>query len=84
VVCYFDYLNNGGAELVITSVEATCGCTSPNWSKEALRPGEGNRLELIFDASGRSGTQRKLVKVRSNAKNQQVTLIVKANVINGV
>lgn len=84
VLCYFDYINDGGSELMIESVEATCGCTSPNWNKEALPPGKGHRLELIFDASGRRGTQRKLVKVRSNAKNQQVTLIVKANVINGV
>ena len=84
VVCYFDYINDGGSELVITSVEATCGCTTPGWSSEPLKPGEGHSLELIFDASGRSGTQRKVVTVQSNAQNQEVRLTVKANVINGV
>ena len=84
VVCYFDYVNDGGRELVITSVEATCGCTTPGWSSEPLKPGESESLELIFDASGRSGAQRKVVTVQSNASKQLVRLIIRANVINGV
>jgi len=84
VVCYFDYINDGGSDLVITSVEATCGCTTPGWSKEPLKPGESENLELIFDASGRSGSQRKIVTVQSNASNKQVRLTIRANVINGV
>ena len=84
VVCYFDYVNGGGRELVITSVEATCGCTTPGWSREPLKSGESESLELIFDASGRSGAQRKVVTVQSNASNQLVQLIIRANVINSV
>lgn len=84
VVCYFDYRNEGGANLVITSVEATCGCTTPSWSSEPLEPGEKKTLEIIFDASGRSGEQRKLVTVKSNASNQVVQLIIRAKVNNSV
>jgi len=84
VVCYFDYENRGGKDLWITSVEATCGCTTPGWSNEPLKPGERSRLEVIFDASGRSGAQRKVVTVQSNASNQSVRLTIKANVNNGV
>ena len=84
VVCYFDYVNGGGTELVINSVEATCGCTTPGWSNEPLRPGEGESLELIFDAYGRSGVQRKVVTVLSNASNQVVWLTIKANIISSV
>jgi hypothetical protein len=84
VVCYFGYVNNGEADLLITSVEATCGCTSPGWSSEPLKSGEHEMLEIIFDASGYSGVQRKVVTVRSNASNQLVQLIIRANVINGV
>ncbi len=84
VVCYFDYVNDGGTELVINSVEATCGCTTPGWSREPLKPGEGQSLELIFDASGRSGAQRKVVTVQSNASNAKVRLTIRANVIIGV
>ena len=84
VVCYFDYENEGGEDLLITAVEATCGCTTPNWSGEPLGPGEKETLEIIFDASGRSGEQRKLVTVKSNASNQVVRLTIRARINNSV
>jgi hypothetical protein len=84
VVCYFDYQNRGGEDLLITGVEATCGCTIPSWSREPLKPGAEETMEVIFDASGRSGEQRKLITVKSNASNQEVRLTIKATVINNV
>jgi hypothetical protein len=84
VVCYFEYRNGGDEELLITSVESTCGCTTPNWSREPLGPGEKRDLEIIFDTSGRSGVQRKVVTVHSNATNQMVQLTIRANVNNSV
>ena len=84
VVCYFDYGNGGGEDLLITAVEATCGCTIPRWSREPLKPGGEETMEVIFDASGRSGEQRKLITVKSNANNQVVRLTIRAKVINSV
>lgn len=84
VVCYFDYTNTGGGDLVITGVETTCGCTMPSWSREPLKPGAKETLALIFDTSGRSGEQRKQVTVKSNASNQVVRLTIRAKVINSV
>lgn len=84
VVCYFDYSNRGGGDLVITGVETSCGCTIPSWSREPLQPGATETLQLIFDASGRNGEQRKQVTVKSNASNEVVRLTIRANVINNV
>jgi hypothetical protein len=84
VVCYFDYRNGGGEDLLITAVEATCGCTIPRWRREPLKPGAEETMEVIFDASGRSGEQRKLITVKSNASNKEVRLTIKAKVINSV
>ena len=84
VVCYFDYRNEGEEDLLITGVEATCGCTTPSWSREPLKPGDNETLEIVFDASGRSGEQRKLVTVKSNASNQVVQLTIRASINNSV
>ena len=84
VVCYFDYSNRGGGDLVITGVEATCGCTVPSWSREPLKPGARETLQLIFDASGRNGEQRKQVTVKSNASNEVVRLTIRARVVSSV
>jgi hypothetical protein len=80
VVCYFDYRNSGGSALVINSVETSCGCTTPDWNNEPLLPGGNDRLKVIFDATGRSGSQRKVVTVRSNAENSEVRLTLTAQV----
>ena len=84
VVCYFDYSNRGGGDLLITGVETTCGCTVPSWSREPLKPGAKETLQLIFDASGRNGEQRKQVTVKSNASNEVVRLTIRARVISSV
>lgn len=82
VVCYFDYQNTGKNDLVISSVEATCGCTTPDWKREPLKPGERENLKVVFDATGRTGSQRKAITVRSNASNSTVRLTILANINN--
>ena len=80
VVCYFDYENTGKADLMIHSVDATCGCTTPDWSREPVKTGDRKSLKIIFDATDRRGAQRKVVTVLSNASNEVVKLTIKANI----
>ena len=82
VVCYFEYENSGTDDLLVSSVEAGCGCTTPNWDKEPLKPGEKSSLEVVFNARGRSGSQLKSVTVLSNSLTPRISLTIKANVIN--
>jgi uncharacterized protein DUF1573 len=72
--------NAGGTDLLITAVEASCGCTIPDWNREPVGPGEQEHMKIIFDASGRIGAQLKSVTVRSNASNSLLRLTIKANV----
>jgi len=81
VVGYFDYVNTGSGDLVISAVEATCGCTTPGWDSEPIGPGDSGVLKVIFDSSGRSGNQHKAINVTSNAKNSRVRLTITANII---
>jgi hypothetical protein len=80
VLCFFDYENTGEGPLVIQSVEASCGCTIVDWSGDPVAPGASERLQVVFDASGRSGAQVKLITIISNAINPRVQLILRANV----
>jgi len=36
----FNFTNNGQAPLVISNITASCGCTSPDWTKAPVQPGE--------------------------------------------
>jgi len=80
VLYYFEYENTGEGDLVISDVETTCGCTTPDWSREALKSGERSQLKVIFDTKGRLGTQIKPMAVRTNGLTPVVWLSIKANV----
>jgi hypothetical protein len=80
VVCYFDYTNTGDGDMVIQSVETSCGCTVPDWSGKPLKPGDKASIRVMFDTSGRFGDQAKVITIRSNARNAEVRLRIKAHI----
>ena len=81
VSCIFTYVNEGDTDLVITGANASCGCTVPKFSKKPLKPGEKERIEVVFDSEGRAGKQAKTVTIVSNAENRMVRLRLTANII---
>ncbi len=80
--CIFTFENTGTSDLVILTATTTCGCTVPEYDRNPVSPGKTGKLEVIFDTSGRSGIQSKIVTVRSNATNPVVMLKITAEVIN--
>lgn len=79
---YFKYRNEGGADLIIRKVSASCGCTAPEYDRKPLAPGEEATLKVIYDSNGRSGYETKTVTIESNAENNLVRLKLKVEVIN--
>ncbi|MCQ2249488.1 MAG: DUF1573 domain-containing protein [Bacteroidales bacterium] len=77
----FVYVNKGGKPLLIHSVEATCGCTSPAWSMEPVAPGQKGFVDVTFDPRERTGIFMKRVIVKSNARDQKVELMIKGTVV---
>ncbi len=49
----FKFTNVGKGDLVISDVQAACGCTSPNWSKDVIPPGGEGYVETVFNSTGR-------------------------------
>jgi hypothetical protein len=70
----FKYKNTGNANLYISSADASCGCTVPTWSKEAIKPGESGDIIVNFDSKGRTGEQLKTVTVTTNTNPNKNTL----------
>ncbi len=65
-VCAFVYTNAGNSPLIVNDVEAACGCTVPQWSKEPLMPGATDTIRVRYDTK-RRGRFNKVVTVHSNA-----------------
>jgi hypothetical protein len=76
----FTFKNTGNAPLVIQNVETSCGCTSPEYTKEPVQPGKSGIVKATFDPSGRPNYFDKNLTVISNAENNKVVLNIKGNV----
>jgi hypothetical protein len=51
----FVFTNTGNAPLLIQGVKASCGCTTPAWSKEPIPPGEKGFVMAKYNPKNRPG-----------------------------
>ncbi len=64
----FNISNTGKVDLIITNAKASCGCTVPEWPKEAIKPGESAELKFSFNSRGRTGKQSKSITLKTNTE----------------
>lgn len=77
----FDFVNKGISPLVVNRVQASCGCTTPVWTKEPIEPGRKGSVTVTYNPSGRPGTFNKSITVYSNASDEQLVLTIHGEVI---
>ncbi len=70
----FEFTNTGNADLVLTNVQASCGCTTPQWPKEPIAAGKKGIIQVTYSAGGRPGSFLKTITVTSNADKQELTI----------
>lgn len=72
----FKFTNKGSGKLIITGVNASCGCTGAIIDgKKEFEKNESGNIKVSFNTQGREGVQSKSVIVRSNdSANPQIAL----------
>lgn len=76
----FKFTNNGQAPLVISNITASCGCTSPDWSKAPVKPGDEGYVKVVFNSAAKSGTQAPTVSIQANTNPTVTRLRLKGTV----
>ena len=76
----FSFVNAGNAPLVITSVQASCGCTVTKYSKEPISPGSSGFVTATYNAA-KAGVFTKTVTVNANTDGGAVLLTIKGEVV---
>lgn len=61
----FQIVNKGALPLTLDNVQATCGCTTPEWSKEPIAPGGSQTIKVGYNAAA-DGTFEKFVTITYN------------------
>lgn len=76
----YELTNNSDVPLLIQNVKAGCGCTSTNYSKEAIMPGETASIEAIYNAK-KMGNFSKTASVTTNLSEEPTVLSFKGIVV---
>lgn len=74
----FEFTNAGKTPLTLTDVHASCGCTTPIWSKDAIKPGEKATITVGFNAAA-TGAFSKPITITYN-EGEVKQLIIKGEV----
>ena len=77
----FEFKNEGMSPLVLSNVRASCGCTTPTWTKEPVEPGQKGSITVTYNPNGRPGNFSKTVTITSNATEATKRVFIKGTVI---
>lgn len=77
----FEFKNEGMEPLVLSNVRASCGCTTPTWTRTPVEPGETGTITVTYNPNGRPGRFQKTVTITSNASNPTVKVYIKGEVL---
>jgi hypothetical protein len=77
----FKFKNTGNQPIVIANAQASCGCTTPEWTKAPVAPGKSGIIKAVYNSAGRPGVFAKTVTVISNAAEGSKVLSLKGTVL---
>src|SRR6478735_1344938 len=69
----FELVNTGKDILKIDNVEASCGCTTPEWDRKAIAPGAKSDIKIGYNAAA-EGVFSKTVVVTSNGEKKNIVI----------
>lgn len=75
----FKFKNEGNSPLIISKVQASCGCTTPYWTKDPIAPGQEGIITASYNSKGRPGSFNKSITITSNASEPVTRIFIKGN-----
>ena len=59
----FKFTNSNDVPITINNVQASCGCTTPSWTRSSVEPGKSGYVKASFDPSNRPNAFNKNLSV---------------------
>lgn len=81
VTTSFEFINQGKFPIVIQGVKASCGCTTPSYTREPVLPNKKGVVTASYSTIGRPGNFNKTLTVYTNTPDTVYILTIKGTVI---
>lgn len=78
VTYVFSFTNTGTTPLKLDNVQATCGCTTPEWSKDEIAPGASSNITVGYNAAAEGAFTKPITITYNGSQTKQ--LIIKGEV----
>jgi hypothetical protein len=79
----FLFTNNSSRPVKIVTVQASCGCTTPDWSKDPIGSGKTGFIQASYNPKGRPGYFNKSLTVTTDIDSNPIILQIKGQVAVG-
>jgi len=80
----FKFKNTGKEPLIISNAKGSCGCTVPEWPKDAIAPGKSGEIKVVFDSKGKGAVggkeDSKRVTITANTEPVDTYLTIKGKI----
>jgi hypothetical protein len=76
----FKFTNKGSVPLILTNASPSCGCTTPDWTKTPVMPGQQGFVKATFNAASPGGFN-KTITVTANVEQGTIPLIIRGEVL---
>ena len=73
VFYFFEIVNTGSTPLKLENVQASCGCTTPEWSREPIPAGATDKIKVGYNAAG-EGNFEKFITITYNGIQKQIKI----------
>ncbi|MEO6328467.1 MAG: DUF1573 domain-containing protein [Ginsengibacter sp.] len=70
----FLFTNTGSTSLSLQNVQASCGCTTPEWSKDAVAPGATSKITVGYNAAGMGAFTKSITITYNESQSKQIII----------
>lgn len=75
VTAEFSFTNNSKAPVFIKSAKASCGCTTPEFDKKPIAPGQATTIKATYNAKKEGKFMKKVTIVTSDTDTPKILYI---------
>lgn len=73
---FFEVVNKGTTPIKLDNIQASCGCTTPEWDREPIAPGATTKIKVGFNAAA-EGVFDKYITIFYNNSSQTKQIRIK-------
>ena len=71
---FFEVTNTGKDPMVISNVQTSCGCTTPEWNREPVAPGETTKIKVGYNAAAEGNFEKYITIMYNENLSKQIKI----------